>query len=102
MDSVEWGQGEGVGTDGRGGSAAGPSSSVCALVVLSVGGRYAWVVHRGHCLRALGCWWARGCCFVVRGHGGDVSSAVWSSLARLEGRGLGALTIDGSIDNNNE
>ena len=43
----------GVGTDGRGGSAAGPSSSMCALVVwvralvvLSVGVRYAWVAHR--------------------------------------------------------
>ena len=34
------------GADGRGGSAAGPSSSVCALVILSVGGCYAWVVRR--------------------------------------------------------
>ena len=64
----EWGVGEGVGTDGRGGSAAGPSSvcalvvcvrtgrlpacslSVCVLVVLSVGVRYVWVARR-HCLR---------------------------------------------------
>ena len=39
------------------------------------------------------------CWFVVRGHGGDVSSAVWSSLVRLEGTGVGVLTVDGSIDN---
>ena len=42
------------------------------------------------------------CWFVVCGRGGDVSSAVWSSLARLEGTGVGILTVDGSIDNNNE
>ena len=41
----------------------------------------------------------RACWFVVRGRGGDVSSAVWSSLARLEGTGVGVLTVDGSIDN---
>ena len=35
----EWGVGEGVGTDGRGGSAAGLSSSVCALVVCVRAGR---------------------------------------------------------------
>ena len=29
-------------------------------------------------------------------------SAVWSSLARLEGMRVGVLTIDGSIDNNDE
>ena len=51
------GEGGGVGTDGRGGSAAGPSSSVCTLVVrvcalvdLSMGVRYVWVARR-HCLR---------------------------------------------------
>ena len=33
VDSDEWGEGGGVGTDGRVGSAAGPSSSMCALVV---------------------------------------------------------------------
>ena len=56
MNNDEWGEGGGVGTDGRGGS-AGPSSSVCALVVrvralvvLSVGVRYAWVARR-RCLR---------------------------------------------------
>ena len=43
----------GLGTDGRGGSAVGPSSSVCALVVLSRGIRYAWVACR-HCLREAG------------------------------------------------
>ena len=42
------------------------------------------------------------CWFVVCGCGGDVSSAVGSSLARLEGTGVGVLTVDGSIDNNNE
>ena len=149
----------GLGTDGRGGSAAGPSSSVCVLVVLSGGVHYAWVVCR-HCLREArhhpwvgviscrhwvvvlfvgsgchlwvwGCghghWvivhgrWvvvggvglsiggggaplcgrvARGCWFVVCGCGGDVSSAVWSALARLEGTRVGVLTIDDSITNN--
>ena len=67
------GEGGGVGTDGRGGSAAGPSSSVCALiihvralVVLSVGVRYTWVAccrpwvgvvscGLGRCSWALGC-----------------------------------------------
>ena len=44
----------------------------------------------------------RGGWYVVHGRGGDVSSAVWSSLARLEGTGVGVLTVDGSIDNNNE
>ena len=33
MDSDEWGEGGGVGTDGRVGTAAGPLSSMCALVV---------------------------------------------------------------------
>ena len=33
MDSDEWGEGSGVGTYERGGSAARPSSSVCALVI---------------------------------------------------------------------
>ena len=32
MNNDEWGEGGGVGTEGRGGS-AGPSSSVCTLVV---------------------------------------------------------------------
>ena len=69
VDSDEWGEGGGVGTDGRVGSAAGPSSSMCALVVrvrarrlcarsssacvlvvLSVGIRYVWVARR-RCLR---------------------------------------------------
>ena len=57
VDSDEWGEGGGVGTDGRGGSAAGPPSSVCtlvvrvrALVVLSMGVHYAWVARR-RCLR---------------------------------------------------
>ena len=158
-DSVEWGEGEGVGTDGRGGSAAGLLSSMCALVVLSVGSCYVWVVcchclreahHRpwvrviswgcwvvvlfmgsghwlgvlgggsirgwsssfvgvGRCSQALGCQWAHsrgqvacGCWFVIHVHGGDVSSAVWSSLVRPEGTRVGVLTTDDSIDNNNE
>ena len=47
----------GLGTDGRGGSAAGPSSSVCVLIVLSGGIHYAWVACR-HCLReAHHCLW---------------------------------------------
>ena len=61
MDNDEWGEGGGWGTDGRGGSAAGPSSSVCmlvihvrTLVVLSMGVRYALVAcHR--CLRDMHC-----------------------------------------------
>ena len=42
---------------------------------------------------------ARGCWFVVHGRGGDMSSAVWSALARLEGTRVGVLTIDDSITN---
>ena len=44
----------------------------------------------------------RGGLFVVHGRGGDMSSAVWSSLARLEGTRVGVLTIDESIKNNDE
>ena len=44
----------------------------------------------------------RGCSFVVRGRGGDVSSVVWSSLTRLEGTRVGVLTIADSIRNNDE
>ena len=44
----------------------------------------------------------RGCSFVVRGRGGDVSSVVCSSLTRLEGTRVGVLTIDDSIRNNDE
>ena len=36
--------------------------------------------------------------FVVRGCGGDVLSAVWSSLARWEGTRVGVLTMDESIN----
>ena len=43
-----------------------------------------------------------GCWFVIRGHGGDVSSAVWSWSARLEGTRVGVLTVDDSIKNNDE
>ena len=131
---------------------------MCALVVLSVGVRYAWVAHH-RCLREarrrLGvgvigcgpwvvflfvgcgrCWWVWGvvhgrcvvvvgagllfvgtglpivgsgarsrgrvvrvCWFVVRGRGGDVSSALWSLLATLEGTRVGVLTMDVSINN---
>ena len=39
--------------------------------------------------------------FVVRGHGGDVSCAGWSSLARLNGM-MGVLTLNDSMNNNNE
>ena len=41
----------------------------------------------------------RGYWFVDRGHGADVSSAVWSSLARWEGTREGVLTMDESINN---
>ena len=75
----------------------------------SIRGRWSSFVGVGHCSRALGCRWARshgqvvhGCWFVVRGCGGDMLSAVWSSLARLEGTRVGVLTIDGSIDNNDK
>ena len=52
---------------------------------------------------ARSCWrGVRGCWFVVHGQGGDMSSAVWSSLARLEGMRVGVLTIDDSIKNNDE
>ena len=199
MDSDEWGEGSGVGTYERGGSAARPSSSVCALVVrvrarrlcahsssvctlvvrvrarrlcarsssvcalivLSMGVRYAWVARR-RCLRearrclgvgVISCgpwvvflfmgrgrrWWVwgvvHGCCvivvgagllfmgtglpivgggarsrgrvvrvcwFVIRGRGGDVSSALWSLLATLEGTRVGVLTMDVSINNDEQ
>ena len=42
-------------------------------------------------------WW-----FVVHGRGGDVSSAVLSSLATLEEMRVGVLTIDDSIRNNDK
>ena len=42
-------------------------------------------------------WW-----FVIRGHGGDVSSAVLSLLATLEETRVGVLTIDDSIRNNDK
>ena len=45
---------------------------------------------------------AHGCWFVVRWRGGDLSSAVWSALARLEGTRVGVLTIDNSITNNEQ
>ena len=58
---------------------------------------------------ALGSRWARsrgrvahGCWFVIRAHGGDVSSAVWSSLVRTEGTRVGVLNTDDSIDNNDK
>ena len=36
---------------------------------------------------ACSCGWAvHGCLFVLHGHGGDVLSAVWSLLARLDGK----------------
>ena len=95
---------------------------MCMLVILYVGGCYAWVARR-HCLReahrrpwvgvigwhqvvvviARSCGQvAHGCWFVVRAHSGDMSSAVWSSLARPEGTRVGVLTTDDSIDNNNK
>ena len=55
------------------------------------------IVAGGACSHGRG---VRGCWFVVRGHGGDVSSVVWSSLTRLEGMRVGVLTIDDSIRNN--
>ena len=120
MDSVEWGEGQGVGTDGRGGSAAGSSSSVCALVILSVGGHYAWLVRRPW-VGVVG--WGRGALFagaglsggLVRGGGLFVGAGLsfvgtvvtcrllWGQwLARAEGTRTGVLTIDDSEDNNNE
>ena len=74
------------------------------------GGRWLWagslfvgtglsIVAGGACSRGRG---VCGCWFTIYGHGGDVSSAVWSSLARLEGMRVGVLTIDDSIKNNNE
>ena len=41
----------------------------------------------------------RVCWFVVHGGGGDVSSALWLSLATLEGTRMGVLTMDVSINN---
>ena len=40
----------------------------------------------------------RACWFVVRGRGGDVSCAGWSSLARLDGM-MGVLTLNDSMNN---
>ena len=160
MDSDEWGEGGGVGTYERGGSAARPSSSVCALVVrvhahcpvhgrslcvggaslLSVGGVvgcgpwviflfvghgrrwWVWGVVHGHCVVVMGTGLlfvgtgllivvggarshgrvVRVCWFVVCGCGGNVSSALWSSLATLEGTRVGVLTMDVSINNDEQ
>ena len=112
------------GQRGKGRECCWAVSSMCALVVLSVGS-HAWVA-RCHCVREVhrrpwvgvvgwrwvvvlfvgsGChlwvWgavrghWvvggqvACGCWFVIRARSGDVSSAVWSSLVRLEGTRVG-------------
>ena len=45
-------------------------------------------------------WVVRVCWFVVPECGGDVLSALWSSLATLEGTRVGVLTMDVSINNN--
>ena len=74
VDSDEWGEGSGVGTYERGGSAARPSSSMWALIVCVHTRRLcarslsmcALVVHvraRCPCARSLSCPWA----FVMRG-----------------------------------
>ena len=120
MDSVEWGEGQGVGTDGRGGSAAGPLSSVCALVILSMGGCYAWVACRPW-VGVVG--WGHGALFAGAGlsgglvHGGGLFMGaglffmgtvvtcclLWGQwLARAEGTRVGVLTIDDSEDNNDK
>ena len=55
------------------------------------------IVGGGACLCGLvvhGCW------FVVCGNSGDISSAVWSPLARLDGKRVGVLTINNSMNNN--
>ena len=49
------------------------------------------IVGGGACLCG---WVVHGCWFVFCGHSGDMSSAVWSPLARLDGKRVGVLTIN--------
>ena len=56
------------------------------------------IVGGGACLCG---WVVHGCWFVVCGHSDDMSSAVWSPLARLDGKRVGVLTINNSINNIN-
>ena len=76
MDSDEWGVGSGVGTFERGGSAARPSSSVCALVVC--------VRARRSCARS-----SSVCALIVRVHARHPcvhSSSVCSLVVRVRAR----------------
>ena len=63
---------------------------------LSVGTKLL-IVGGGACLCG---WVVHGCWFVVCGHSGDMLSAVWSPLARLDGKRVGVLTINNSMNNN--
>ena len=54
------------------------------------------IVGGGACLCR---WVVHDCWFVVCGHSGDMSSAVWSPLARLDGKRVG-LTINNSMNIN--
>ena len=55
------------------------------------------IVGGGACLCG---WVVYGCWFVICGHSGDMLSAVWSPLARLNGKRVGVLTINNSMNNN--
>ena len=69
--------------------------SGCGVVVMGAG---SLLVAWGCRLEAVGLLHV----FVVHGRSGDVSSAVWSALARLEGMRVGVLTIDNSITNDEQ
>ena len=92
MDSDEWGEGGRVGTDERGGCAAGPSSSVCVLVVCvhacRLGRGEGWGMMEGEAAgpsSSVGARrpWVVGCCWpcVLAGHSwGLVLYCPWASV----------------------
>ena len=49
------------------------------------------IVGGGACLCG---WVVHGCWYVVCGHSGDMLSAMWSPLARSDGKRVGVLTIN--------
>ena len=79
--------GAGLLSVGAGLLSVGAGSLLVGVGLSIVGGG---VRSRGRVVRA--CW------FVVRGRGGDVSCAGWSSLARLDGM-MGVLTLNDSMNN---
>ena len=90
MDSDEWGRGEGWGLMEGEGVLLGHcrpcacSSSVCALIVLSVGIHYAWGARRRPWVGVVGCGLGRCSLFGCHVALGDVAPAnrpVWSLVS---------------------